>query len=147
MTFLSFRGGSGYISALAGTGSGGRFDLLKPHQRSTGWDFKVLISVEPSPMGVRNRDWVPRVHPETGVQRVGGKWVAATPDDALHYFEDEAGAVSEVASRIIALIDGRRTVGQIVDTLCEEFEVQPEECEREVERFVELLVEKQVLSP
>jgi pyrroloquinoline quinone biosynthesis protein D len=87
------------------------------------------------------------VHPETGVQKVGGKWVAATPDDALHYFAEEGGEISEVASRIISLIDGQRTVGQIVDALCAEFEVQPEECEREVERFVELLVEKQVLSP
>ncbi len=110
-------------------------------------DFKVLNSMGSTPMNGRDRDWVPRVHPETGVQQVGGKWVAATPDDALHYFEEEGGAVSEVGSRIISLIDGQRTVGQIVDTLCEEFEVQPEECEREVGRFVELLVEKRVLSP
>ena len=98
-------------------------------------------------MSVRNLDWVPHVHPETGVQRVGGKWVAATPDDALHYFEEGDGRVSEVGSRIIELCDGVRTVGQIVDTLCEEFEVGRDECEREVLRFVDLLVEKKVLAP
>ncbi len=98
-------------------------------------------------MSIKSRDWVPHVHPETGVQKVGGRWVAATPDDGLHYFEEESGQVSEVASRIMELIDGRRSVGQIIDTLTVEFEVTPEECEREVLRFVDLLVEKKVLSP
>ncbi len=147
MTFLSFQGRSGYISGLAGVEAGGHSDLAKTDESKGGVDFKVLNSVGSTHMGVRGRDWVPRVHPETGVQQVGGKWVAATPDDALHYFEEEGGQVSEVASRIVSLIDGQRTVGQIVDALCEEFEVEPEVCEREVERFVELLVEKRVLSP
>ncbi len=112
-----------------------------------GRDHKVLNSGAVKSMSVRNRDWVPHVHPETGVQKVGGRWVAATPDDALHYFEEGDGRVSEVASRIIELVDGKRSVGQIIETLCSEFEVTPEECEREVVRFVELLVEKKVLSP
>lgn len=88
---------------------------------------------------------VPRVHPETGVQRVGGRLLAAGPDDCLHTFEDEAGGVSEVAERILELADGRRTVAQIVDVLCEEFEVDREVCAADTSRFIEVLVEKKVL--
>ena len=98
-------------------------------------------------MGVRDRNWVPRVHPETGVQQVEGRWIAATPDDALHYFEEQNGEVSQVGSRIIALADGHRTVGQIIDLLCAEFEVDPAECERAVVEFIDLMVDKKVLAP
>jgi hypothetical protein len=85
------------------------------------------------------------VHPETGAQRVGGRWAAASPDGGWHTFEDEVG-VSEVGERIMDLLDGKRTVGAIVEVLCDEFEVERESCERETLAFVALLVEKQVLQ-
>ena len=85
-----------------------------------------------------------RVHPETGAQRVGGRWAAASPDGGWHTFEDEAG-VSEVGERIMDLIDGRRSVAEIVTVLCEEFEVERATCAEETMRFVTLLVEKRVL--
>jgi pyrroloquinoline quinone biosynthesis protein D len=85
------------------------------------------------------------VHPETGAQRVGGRWAAASPDGRWHTFEDE-GEVSEVGERIMDLVDGRRTVGGIVDMLCDEFEVERHSCERETLAFVNLLVEKRVLQ-
>ncbi|MBI3180577.1 MAG: PqqD family protein [Myxococcales bacterium] len=88
---------------------------------------------------------VPRVHSEAGVQRVGGRFMATSPDDSLHTFEDEGGQVSEVAERIIELVDGQRTLAQIVEVLCEEFEVEREPCASDTARFVELLVEKKVL--
>ncbi len=89
---------------------------------------------------------VPRVHPETGVQRVGGRLMAASPDDHLHTFEDESsGEVSDVAERIVELSDGKRTVSQIVDELCNEFEVTREVCEADTVAFVKLLVDRKVL--
>lgn len=91
--------------------------------------------------------WVPRVHPETGVQQVKGRWVAATPDDALHSFEDAKGVVSAVGERIISLVDGRRTVGEIVAILQGEFEVAQAECEQQTVEFLEILVAKKVLAP
>lgn len=90
--------------------------------------------------------WVPRVHPETGVQQVKGRWMAATPDDALHTFEG-GGEVSEVGERIISLIDGRRTVGEIVSVLRSEFEVEQAECEQQTVQFIETLVLKKILAP
>lgn len=86
-----------------------------------------------------------RVHPETGAQRVGGRWAAASPDGGWHTFEDAAG-VSEVGERIMDLIDGKRSVGDIVDVLCEEFDVDRSTCTKETLAFVTHLIEKQVLE-
>jgi hypothetical protein len=90
-------------------------------------------------------DGVPRIHPETGVQRVGGRLMAAGPDDHLHTFETDSGEISEVGERIVELSDGMRTLGQIVTQLCSEFEVDRARCESDAARFVELLVERKVL--
>jgi pyrroloquinoline quinone biosynthesis protein D len=88
---------------------------------------------------------VPRLHPETGLARVSGKLMAAGPDELLHTFEDAQGQVSPVAERILELVDGRRTVADIVAVLCDEFEVEPEVCREDTAGFVKLLVEKKVL--
>lgn len=88
---------------------------------------------------------VPRVHPETGAQRVGGRWAAASPDGGWHTFEDEQG-VSEVGERIMDLVDGKRSVGDIIAVLCEEFDVERDVCASETVKFVALLVQKQVLQ-
>ncbi|QRN99432.1 PqqD family protein [Archangium violaceum] len=88
---------------------------------------------------------VPNLHPDAGVQRVGDRMLAVGPDDTLHTFEDEGGEVSEVAERILELVDGRRTLGDIVAALCEEFEVEPEACREDTVAFVRLLVDKKVL--
>ncbi len=88
---------------------------------------------------------VPRLHPEAGVQRVGDRMLAVGPDDTLHTLEDERGEASEVAERILELVDGCRTVGDIVAVLCEEFEVEPAQCREDTASFVKLLVEKKVL--
>lgn len=89
---------------------------------------------------------VPRVHGETALQKVGGRWVAATPDDQLHSFEDDAGVVSEVGERIVELIDGRRSVGDIVAVLLEEFEVEREVAETDTVDFIGLLAAKRVID-
>ena len=88
---------------------------------------------------------VPRLHAEAGVQRVGGRLLAVGPDEHLHTFEDADGEVSEVAERIVELVDGRRTVADIVAALCEEFEVEREVCREDTVTFVRLLVDKKVL--
>ncbi len=85
-----------------------------------------------------------QVHPETALQKVAGRWMAATADDHLHTFESAEG-VSEVGERIIELVDGVRTVEQIIDAVCNEFEVSRESAERDTTQFIELLVSKQVL--
>lgn len=89
---------------------------------------------------------VPRVHAETALQKVGGRWVAATPDDQLHSFELADGVVSEVGERIVELIDGRRSVADIVEALLKDFEVSREMAESDTLEFIGLLADKHVLS-
>ena len=89
---------------------------------------------------------VPRVHGETALQKVGGRWVAATPDDQLHSFEGSGGEVSEVGERIVELIDGRRSVEDIEQALLNDFEVTREVAEVDTLNFIGLLAEKHVLS-
>ena len=89
---------------------------------------------------------IPRVHGETALQKVGGRWVAATPDDQLHSFEGVDGVVSEVGERIVELIDGKRSVEEIVKVLLDEFEVPREVAESDTLNFIGLLAEKHVLS-
>jgi pyrroloquinoline quinone biosynthesis protein D len=89
---------------------------------------------------------VPRVHGETALQRVGGRWVAATPDDQLHSFEGADGVVSEVGERIVELIDGKRSVADIIETMLNEFEVTREVAESDTLDFIGLLADKHVLT-
>lgn len=89
---------------------------------------------------------VPRVHGETALQKVGGRWVAATPDDHLHSFEGPDGVVSEVGERIVELIDGTRSINDIVGALLNDFEVSREVAEADTLEFIGLLAEKHVLS-
>src|SRR3954469_23391059 len=89
---------------------------------------------------------VPQVHPETGVQQVKGRWMAATPDDALHTFEDQ-GQVSEVGERIISLVDGHRPAAGIFSVLRSEFDVAQAECEQQTVEFIQVLITKKILAP
>lgn len=89
---------------------------------------------------------VPRLHPGAGVVRVGGRLVATSEDSAVHSFEESDGQVSEVAERIVELVDGKRTVADIVAALCEEFEVGRDACMADTVAFLELLAERKVLE-
>ena len=114
---------------------------------STGFSKEIMAALMSDTRSLKQwLAWVPQVHPETGVQQVKGRWMAATPDDALHTFEDGEG-VSEVGERIISLIDGRRTAGEIVAVLRNEFEVEQAECEQQTVQFLETLILRKVLGP
>jgi hypothetical protein len=88
---------------------------------------------------------VPRLHPETGTVRLGGRLVATTGDAAVHAFEERDGTVSEVGERIVELVDGCRSVAEIVDVLCAEFDVGRDACTADTIRFLSLLAERKVL--
>jgi hypothetical protein len=86
------------------------------------------------------------VNADTAVQQVAGQLMVATPDDLLHTFETPDGSASEVGERIMELVDGKRSVGAIVDVLIEEFEVSREVAENDTKQFIELLLSRQVLT-
>src|ERR1700687_3677957 len=84
-------------------------------------------------------------HPDAGFQRVDDRLLVAGPDDFLHTFEDECGELSDVGERIVELADGTRTVAQIADVLCGEFEVEPDQCRADTVEFIRLLVDRHLL--
>ncbi len=61
-------------------------------------------------------------------------------DSTLHTFENE------VATEIWGLVDGQRTVGQIVDRIVAEFEVERAQAERDDLAFMHLLDERGLLE-
>lgn len=89
---------------------------------------------------------IPKRHPDAGVERVMGRLLAVSPDSALCAFEEPSGEVSPVAERIVELVDGQRTLGQIVQQLLAEFEVEEKTCAEDAVAFVEQLVSKSVLA-
>ena len=88
---------------------------------------------------------IPSRHPSAVVERVGGKTMVATAEDVLHVFVDEQEAPSEVGERLLELSDGTRTVRQIAEALCDEFEVDLETAMGDTEQFITRLVEQKVL--
>lgn len=90
-------------------------------------------------------DAIPRIHPDAGVQRVGGRLLAAGPDAFLHLFEDDDGAVSPVAERIVELIDGQRRVREIVAALLGEFDVDAARCTQDTTQFIQRLADQRLL--
>ena len=81
--------------------------------------------------------------PRAGVasRLVDGVAVAVTASDStLHTFENE------VATEIWGLADGQRSVGQIVDRIVADFEVERAQAERDVVEFMHLLDERGLLE-
>lgn len=89
----------------------------------------------------------PAPHPGAGIERVGGRLMAASPDDHLHHFVEDDETPSETAERIVELADGKRTVAEIAAVLAGEFEGAPlDVVTADVAEFVKILVERQVLA-
>jgi hypothetical protein len=89
----------------------------------------------------------PRRHPEAAMERVGGRWMVATPDDQLHYFVEDGGEEpSDVGDRILDLSDGTRTVREIAQAICGEFEVDQATALKDTLEFVGQLIDRKVLT-
>lgn len=86
------------------------------------------------------RDRVPRLAVGATLARVGGEWVGASAGRTLHSFDNET------AQRIASLIDGKRTVGDLIEVLCSEFDVPPGRCAVEVEALLLALERKGLLA-
>jgi len=88
----------------------------------------------------------PAPHPAAGIERVGDRLMAASPDDHLHQFVEDDDAPSLTAERIVELADGSRTVSEIATQIAEEFEgASLEQVTEDVRGFLGTLVERQVI--
>ncbi len=77
------------------------------------------------------------------------------PDVAARTIEDEAVVVlpvqgevlvlNEVGTRIWDLVDGLKTVQEIIDTIVDEFDVTPPEAGRDADEFLATMTARQAL--
>jgi len=80
-----------------------------------------------------DRDAVLTRNPHAAYRIYDGQATVVLPDEA------EINVLNEVGSLVWHQIDGRRTVDEIIAAVVQEFEVSPEEAERDVLEFVDSL--------
>ena len=83
---------------------------------------------------------IPIHHPRTASRLFSGEAVIITPA------ENTVRMFNPVGSRIWELMDGQRSVGQIIATLIDEFDVEPERAERTTLDFFAMLEEKDLVA-
>ena len=76
--------------------------------------------------------------------------VAARVIDGVAYLMDpdarELHALNEIGTRIFALVDGRRTVAEIVAAIIDEYDVAEEVARRDVGAFLDQLLQKSLIT-
>ncbi len=83
---------------------------------------------------------IPIHHPRTASRLFSGEAVVIAPA------ENTVRMFNPVGSRIWELMDGSRTVGQIVAQLIDEFDVEPERAQRTTLEFFAMLEEKELVA-
>jgi hypothetical protein len=72
-------------------------------------------------------------------QEVGGTRVLLDPDGGRYY------SLDEISGRIWDLCDGSRDVADVIATVQDEYEAEPERIERDVMRFLDEMVAERLL--
>jgi len=81
----------------------------------------------------------PVLHPQVAERIIDGEAVIVLPQSG------QVNVLNEVGSRIWELIDGTRNVGEITEAIVAEYDVTSEQAERDVEEFIQELVENKML--
>ena len=81
----------------------------------------------------------PVLHPQVAARIIDGEAVIVLPESG------QVSILNEVSSRIWELVDGTRSVGEITEAIVAEYDVTPEQAERDVEEFIQELVENKML--
>ncbi len=81
----------------------------------------------------------PVLHPQVAARIIDGEAVIVLPESG------QVTVLNEVGSRIWELIDGTRSVGEITEAIVAEYDVTAEQAERDVEEFIQELVENKML--
>lgn len=89
---------------------------------------------------IREETCVPRFARGTRLQydRVREQWFVQAPERAF--------LADAVAAEILQLVNGKRTVGAIINQLCQKFAAPRETIAQDVLRMVQELADKQVLQ-
>ena len=78
--------------------------------------------------------------PRTAYRIVDGEAVIVLPEEGTAHILNETGA------RIWELADGSKNISEIAEIICREFDVPLETALRDINEFMEKLVEKKMLS-
>lgn len=82
---------------------------------------------------------VPVAHPQVASRVVDEQAVIVLSD------EGEVTVLNEVGTRVWDLVDGKRTVGQIIDLIASEYAIDQETARRDVEEFLKQLVDAKAI--
>lgn len=81
----------------------------------------------------------PAPHPQVASRLVEGEALLVLADSG------EVVVLNGVGSRIWELIDGSRSVSQIVEAIASEYDTTPEQAEQDVKSFIQELVDNKML--
>ena len=84
-------------------------------------------------------DKYPVPHPQVASRIIDGEAIILLPENV------QVNVLNTVGSRIWALADGTRSVGEITEVIVAEYDVTAEEAERDVEEFIQELVDNKML--
>lgn len=84
-------------------------------------------------------DQHPVPHPQVASRIVDGEALLVLADSG------EVTVLNGVGSRVWELVDGSRSVAQIVDSLVEEYEMTRDEVQQDVTSFIRELIENKIL--
>jgi Coenzyme PQQ synthesis protein D (PqqD) len=76
----------------------------------------------------------PVLHPQVATRIVDGEALIVLADSG------QVNVLNPVGTRMWELMDGTRTIQQIADAICDEFDVGKDEAERDLEEFVQQLI-------
>jgi|SRR5256885_12203340 len=81
------------------------------------------------------------LHPQVATQTIDGLQVMVLADSG------EVLVLNTTGTRILELLDGKRSVASIASAIEAEFEVTAEEARRDLEEFLSMLIEAGALTP
>jgi hypothetical protein len=81
----------------------------------------------------------PVLHPQVATRIVEGEALIVLADSG------QVNVLNPVGTRMWELMDGTRSVQQIADTICDEFDVAEDEAKRDLEEFVQQLIESNAI--
>lgn len=84
-------------------------------------------------------DKYPAPHPQVAARIIDGEAVILLPENV------QVKVLNVVGSRIWELADGTRSVGEITKIIVAEYDVTAQQAERDVNEFIQELVDKKML--
>jgi hypothetical protein len=88
---------------------------------------------------MKNLSAVPVPADELIVKRIGKETIILTESG------EELHTLDETGTFVWSVIDGKRTVGQILDNLCAEYDVVRDRAQKDLLSFIEALEEKKIV--